>query len=178
MKLSNAYHNECVMPYLIGNSESAFYYIDNSNSTIENKEREFRKNSFISLITNRQHYLENLKKIGDNWISGNSKQPTEESIEVSKNILNDLRNWYMMRGYNEFVYPKVIMSPTPSGGISIQIEMYPSKTAYFNIMNNDLEFEAEIDGYYSERDIKPENINESLNALYAGYGNKYTPTYP
>src|SRR5262249_17430871 len=82
------------------------------------QDRQNRKLTFSAFINSRNQYLNRLTTLGDNWISGSSKQPTAKSIGLSKDLLNNLGYWYSDLGHKDFIYPKVIMSPTPAGGIA------------------------------------------------------------
>jgi len=125
-----------------------------------------RRSTFSAFVTARNYYLNRLAFLGNNWISGSSKQPTEQSIQVSREVLNDIGNWYASEGYKEFIFPKILMSPTPAGGIAMEIEIFPTTRAFVNILNENIEYELEKDGYYVEYQATKENINNQLQTLY------------
>ena len=47
---------------------------------------------FSDFVGNRLTYLDNLKTLGDNWISGNSKQPDDQVINLAKSVLTGLES--------------------------------------------------------------------------------------
>ena len=127
---------------------------------------EICKNSFSAFITSRLKYLEGLKSLGDNWISGNSKQPTEESLKTSKSILSNLNWWYLTEGCNKYVHPQITMSPTPGGGIAMEITISKSVKALITVLDNNVDLEVENNGYYIEEVTDSNAINVSLSTLY------------
>lgn len=149
----------------LGSGLSAFNYFVGQEEIVK-ADKERRKHQFKSFIESRNAYLDSLHRLGDNWISGLSKQPTEGSIKLSKDIINNFGNWYTTKGYANYVYPKIIMSPTPSGGIAFEVELFPKSTAYFSILNNDIHFEIEKDGYFQEINVDGKNFNDQLLLLY------------
>lgn len=134
-----------------------------------------RRDTFSAFINSRQQYLTKLKSLGDNWISGSSKQPTEQSLQVSKNLLAHLEYWYSKIGHKDFVYPKLIMGPTPAGGVGIEIEVFPEMRAFINIFNDTIEYEVEKNGHYIEQVVDKDSITNSLLALYNTKETGYIP---
>jgi len=151
------------------NSGMSIFNLEQTNEAILEQDRNQRKSSFNCFIDSRNTYLSRLHTLGDNWISGSSKQPTEKSINLSKDIINDLGNWYTNDGYKHYVYPKVIMSPTPAGGIAMEIEMFPEIRAYISILNDAIHFEVETDGFFAEKEVDRENLSNQLLTLYSSY---------
>lgn len=137
-------------------SPDAFLQQDRSNRCI----------AFSSFINSRNQYLTRLSTIGNNWISGGSKQPTLLSISRSKELLDNLGYWYSETGHKRFVYPKVIMSPTPAGGIAMEIELFPEIRAFVNINDDEVGYEVETDGHYVEYKVDKDNISNQLLSLY------------
>ena len=134
------------------------------------------KNNFNTFIKSRIGYLDALRKLGDNWISGESKQPTEESLKTSKSILNNLNWWYLSDGCHSYIHPQIIMSPTPIGGIAMEIIVSKNVKALITVLDSNIDLEVENNGYYSEQDTDSNNINVSLTGLYtnAYRGQSYT----
>jgi hypothetical protein len=169
-------HIEYVIPGIQqqGAGLSIFNLQQNPQSYIE-QDRSNRKNAFAAFINSRNQYLTRLTSLGNNWISGSSKQPTDQSINLSKELLNNLAYWYNDTGHQKFVYPKVIMSPTPIGGIAMEIELFPEMRAFVTIYNEEIEYEVESEGYYVEFKADKDNISNQLLALYNSNEYKYTP---
>jgi len=105
-------------------------------------------------------------------MSGSSKQPTDRSISLSRDLLNNLGYWYAYKGSESFVYPKVIMSPTPSGGIAMEIELFPDMRAFVTIFDEKIDYEVETKGNYVEFQADKDNISKQLLALYNSNGTK------
>lgn len=159
-------HFECKIPGLqqtmLGPSVFA---IQNLQAYIESEPIN-RAKSFSEFISARTQYLNSLKTLGNDWMSSPSLQPTEESISLSKDLLASLNHWYTHSGYTNFVYPKVIMGPTPSGGVGMEIELFPDLRAFVTILDDKIEYDVEKNGYYSEYKVDKNNITNELLALY------------
>ena len=168
------YQVECYMPGIQSASSgiSVFNLQQNENEIIEQSKIE-RKNTFSFFISSRNRYLSRLESLGNNWISGSSKQPTQESIQLSKDVLNTIGNWYAFKGYKDFIYPKILMSPTPSGGIAMEIEIYPTTRAYMSILDNNINYEVEKNGYFTEYTATKDNISNQLLTLYDSNEGRY-----
>ncbi|MEO6903531.1 MAG: hypothetical protein ABI315_10275 [Bacteroidia bacterium] len=118
---------------------------------------------FSDFINTRINYLESLRGLGDNWISGQSKQPSVEAIELSKSLLKKLRNWISGENCAFTVPPKVIMGPIPSGGISIELNFTENLSFSINIFDNScIELEKQEDGFYSETKVDEETILDEI----------------
>jgi hypothetical protein len=170
---------ECVIPGLqqmIGGL-SVFSLQQNPENYLM-QERSIRCQAFSVFISSRNQYLNKLKLLGNNWISGGAEQPTEQSIDLSKDLLNGLGHWYATVGNEKFLYPKVIMSPTPAGGIAMEIELFPEKRAYVTIMNDAIAYEVETNGHYVEMSADKDNISKQLLNLYSTGDNLYTTEQP
>lgn len=128
------------------------------------------RSNFDAFIKSRTDYLENLNFLGDNWISGGSKQPTKESLDISKSILKNLNFWYQEEGYSKYINPRIIMSPTPSGGVTIEIILSRSLKAAISVLDEEINLEVEKDGFYFDKDTDKNSINDSLTSLYNEYG--------
>ena len=151
---------------------SIFNLQQNEQDVLEQGKSE-RRNTFSAFINSRNQYLNRLAFLGNNWISGSSKQPTEQSIHLSKELLNNIGNWYTYEGYREFVYPKVLMSPTPAGGIAMEIEIFPSMRAFVSVLDENINYEVEQDGNYVEFQATKDNISNQLLNLYTSNERRY-----
>jgi hypothetical protein len=147
-------------------AEISIFNLQQEPNAIIEQNKINRRNSFNSFISSRTRYLNGLSKLGDNWISGMSKQPSMESIDLAKDVLNNIVVWYGVIGYEKNIFPKIIMSPTPAGGIAMEIEVRPSTRAYITILNDNTNFELETNGLFVEQEANKENISEKLLTLY------------
>jgi hypothetical protein len=58
------------------------------------------------------------------------------------------------------------MSPTPSGGIAMKIELFPNLNAYFSIFGDNINYEVEQNGFFSEYEANGKDISYQLLTLY------------
>lgn len=138
---------------------------------------EMYSKNFSAFVKSRTNYLESLKKLGKDWISGGSEEPKLQSIKVSQSILRNLELWYLQEGAKNFMYPSIVMSPTPSGGISMEIAISTRLKTHLNIQEDNVELEMEKDGYYSDEEVTTESINDKLSGLYNECGQYYYPRW-
>jgi hypothetical protein len=158
------------------NGGMSMFYIEQNAASLERMEQNLRRLSFKTFIDSRTKYLTGLNRLGNNWISGSSKQPTEESIKMSTNILREIEEWYTLEGYKAQVYPKITMGPTPAGGIGMEIELFPSMSAYVSISNKDITYETESNGHFVEEQVGGEDVsNKILNLYYSSNEGRSNP---
>ncbi len=123
---------------------------------------------FSDFVGNRLTYLDNLKTLGDNWISGNSKQPNDQVISLAKNVLAGLEKWFGQRLTKYYLIPKkIIMGPIPTGGISYEIFTNNNFKIFANIYNNgEIEVETQNEeGFYDEISANAATLLDSLVTL-------------
>lgn len=113
-----------------------------------------------------QQYLSKLRTLGDNWASGLSNRPTEQSLQVAERLLMDIDCWYSNIGYKEFIYPRITIGPTPAGGIGIEIEVSAETIAFVTILNDKIEYEVEKNGHYTEQVVDKNTIVNKIASLY------------
>lgn len=137
---------------------SDFYYKDECDSVfflgIDDKKKSKQLKSFRNFISVRKDYLESLYGLED-WISGNAESPSREVIDNSKNILDSFRNW--ISAQHNIPFPKIIMGPMPSGGITVEFRPN-SKSGMFINVNNDNSIEIDVmvdDRFYTSDKIAP-----------------------
>jgi hypothetical protein len=123
---------------------------------------------FQSLIESRITYLDSLKNLGDNWISGTSKQPSDEVIAKGKELLNEIL-LHFRKNYTPS-FPTIIMGPMPVGGMSFEIRCN-SNIAFLNIHNNGtFDMETLIDDYYKDVFVSEENFIQLILNHISCYG--------
>lgn len=137
-------------------------------------------------------YLDSLKSLEDNWISGKAQSPTHSVIEIGKHILSEF-NLYVERNfinklpsykseigeYTQFpstdVYtrypkiPKVIMGPISTGGICLEFHADKSTALFVTIRNNaeKMDLEVKIKDYYSDFTLPNKNYRDLVNEYAA-----------
>ena len=122
------------------------------------------KYEFKKLLVSRCSYLRTLPAIGDDWISGTSVAPDQESCETAYNFLS---------GYEKFLFatspvprlPKMILGPIPSGGVSI--ELHGANSLYLNFRNNKtVEVESETGGQFNDYETSHSEFQNFHQQLY------------
>lgn len=117
---------------------------------------------FNDFINTRIDYLEKLKSLGDNWMSGESKQPQVNALEFSKTFLKKLRNWFSSDSCAMVIPPKIIMSPTPTGGIAMELIFNKNLNFLLSISDDEIELEKNEDGHYSDINVSKETVLEKI----------------
>lgn len=170
MKNNVLYNKE----YTLENQSTYSYFnFDNTFQVLLNKSIESKKIGFCQFVNSRNIYLDKLRTIGDNWISGTSNQPTSLSIDLAISFLENLNLLYEKELANKFIAPKIIMGPTPMGGVGMEIEIYPSLKMYLTILNEDFICEIENDGFFMEQKVDKTSALATLMNLYTQYERGY-----
>jgi len=122
------------------------------------------KIAFHDLIAARLNYLKDLPKIGCEWSSGNAEAPSPDISDVARKFLSGFER-YLFSSAAIPKIPRLVMGPIPEGGISL--EFHTNNAAYFNFYNHgELEIEREREGYFSEKKVSFDEINEDLTEIY------------
>lgn len=138
-------------------------YTVSTASYFKNKDQDFGfKYFFNDFINTRIDYLDRLKTLGNNWISGKSNEPPAHTIEFSKNLLKKIRTWFSSEKCSMSVPPKILMSPIPRGGISLEIYFYEKVSFLVRILENSIELEKEENGYYSEIKVTEDTVFDEI----------------
>jgi hypothetical protein len=129
---------------------SAFYTREESEAR-ESTWYDVELAGFNQLVAVRKEYLDMLPSLGENWISGNSFPPSFEVIEKSKNLLDEFNNYIQKKGQQTQVdIPKLVMGPTPTGGIGVEFHVNSENALYISIHNNStVEIELKYFDFYS-----------------------------
>lgn len=139
--------------------------------------------SFVSFISKRTKYLDSLKKLPDDWISGcSSKRPDDDSINISKEILSSfIPKVFKSSKFNlssselavpsnnsDFILPKILIGPVPSGGIILEFHLDADNAMFVSIPNKKQNIEIDIkkDGYYYELKTNKNNIAGNIVENY------------
>ncbi|MBR1639795.1 MAG: hypothetical protein IJ688_10465 [Treponema sp.] len=126
--------------------------------------------TFYKVLQKRKRYLDNLRSLPNDWISSDSKKPDDNSIEVSKFVLNEFWN-YLSKDFETgqrlslgnfyeskmplessvTTIPKIIMGPIPSGGLCLEFHANSTSAIFITIPNGNGHPEIEIKekDYYS-----------------------------
>lgn len=117
---------------------------------------------FLHLVKSRCEYLDSLKSLRSDWISGSSSAPAIEAVDFSKRILIDFSTWLDAR--TNLPIPKLIMGPIPTGGIGIEFIVEDKFKLYLNVFNN-LSVELTVENTPTERYTEIDTINNSVEYL-------------
>lgn len=150
------------------------------------KEENWTRNTidiFSHFIDSRLEYLDSLSELPDNWISGTSKKPDNDAINLGKNLLMCFNEFIQNRNTEQFCVsdlkcisinseqeialavvmyenylpvPKIVMSPIPKGGLSFEFYANEDNAIYVTIPNEkrDISIEAQKDGFYFDISLK------------------------
>lgn len=136
-------------------------------------------NSFRILIVSRLNYLDSLKEIGDDWISGSkSFRPSDEVINNIKLILEGFYSWISSTSEGAYFPPGIVMGPIPEGGIIVEFKVSEKSTIYLSLYNEneDSGIELEEDGMFTEVSSEISDYPGKLIQLFKEYSNKYAYT--
>lgn len=139
-------------------------YFENFSSFEDYKTAAEQKLQFHELILSRLKYLRDLPQIGSAWISGQAAAPSERTSEVAVGFLSGLER-QLFSNHAKPVYPKLIMGPIPTGGISL--EFVSDNSTYLNFHNSEIvEVEFEKDGHFEEYEIPLGQFEENFAEVY------------
>jgi len=126
------------------------------------------EDNYNDFLKSRIEYLESLKNLGDNWITGDSKQPSLKSIEKAKNLLDLVIKNLIEKNFS---LPRILMSPIPTGGISFDLRFDVDNSILFTIHDDEnIEMECERDGEYNE---VVEVDTSIISGLFSDYLREY-----
>lgn len=174
--------NQLDLPYnTVYKMSSPMPFWDSQNIEKISYSNQIKKESFSKFVESRSLYLNKLRSLGDNWISGTSLQPSDASINLAIDFLRNANKWYKDKdeldkiGNRNIIpnVPKIIMSPTPSGGIGIEIKFSFSLKMYISIINEDVYCEIENDGFFMEYPMSGKNLFSSFLNIFNNYERGY-----
>lgn len=120
--------------------------------------------SFKVFVNRRKSYLEGLRNL-ENWISGFSEKPSEDSINYSKNVLERFKNW--LYANEDIPIPKVIMGPIPRGGITLEFRPDSQNGMFISIYNDEtLEVDVMVEETYHSVDLDQFNAGHYIREAY------------
>lgn len=144
--------------------DTSFFKDSNTETSIDlKKENEKRINNFLLLIQKRIKYINSLKNIPEDWISGKSKKPTDNVIELSTVLLDTL---FLIINDTDTQIPELVLGPIPSGGISINIIFDNQDRISVSFFNENLsEIDYSKSGNYFCLDIEKENTVSKFEGI-------------
>jgi uncharacterized phage-associated protein len=139
-------------------------YFQNFTSFDDYKVVAEQKFQFHELIQARLKYLTNLPQIGNAWISGQAVAPSVRTCEVAHGFLAGLER-QLFSNQAKPTYPKLVMGPIPTGGVSLEITF--KGTMYLHFHNSSLvEMEFEENGHFSEHENSLDQFEENFADVY------------
>jgi hypothetical protein len=124
-----------------------------------------KKKVFANFIESRIQYLNNLRNLGDNWSSGKSLQPTSESINNGISLLRNLMFWFNNSIDPFLISPKIVIGPSPNGGIGIMIAFSEVLKMYVSILNSEFNCEIETHGLFEDFNLDTNNMLSTFTYL-------------
>ena len=122
--------------------------------------------NFALLVSNRWNYLEGLRELESDWVSGSSVKPSPSAIYLSQALLLYLRRKVIRKEFS--VIPKVVMGPIPSGGIIVELHADDDNAINVTIQNNDqVEVEVQYSGYYFDVNLSENELIGTVTSQYA-----------
>lgn len=123
------------------------------------------RSAFHNLLVSRAAYLEGLPLIGDNWISGEAKAPTQEVCSYAKVLLERFEQFLITNSSNP-EYPKLVLGPIPSGGVGIELTTNLDGL-YIQLYNDQkIEVDLEKNGYFTSKEITKNEFEEELETYF------------
>jgi len=124
---------------------------------------------FCNTIEKRNDYLDELKDLSSEWISGRSEVPSEGSIALTKSLLCTFKNWLLASSRATRIknVPKIVMGPIPTGGLAIEFHSNETNALFVSIYNNkQTEIEIKKDDYFRSLDISLQQLDSSVIDKY------------
>lgn len=119
-------------------------------NTLNTKTTSIKKSdveAFHTLIESRLQYIDSLRELPQNWISGHSTIPSDVVIEKSKEFL---RKYKEAITQSKIYPPKMLMGPIPNGGISFSFILDENNKVFFRLLNEKIiEADIEDEGKYT-----------------------------
>lgn len=156
-----------------------FFYVAGAGSTSafasDNEAKQIRadmfeefgavQSAFRRLILSRIQYVDGLRDLGDDWISGGAKAPSESAIQMARALLV----YVMFRTQTELlsVLPRLVLGPLPGGGVEVELHAEEDSAIYV-AFNNDssVEIDTKLRGYFSKVETP---ISGQGNEIFARY---------
>lgn len=120
---------------------------------------------FASVLKQRAIYLDSLESLEAGWISGMGEVPSKDVISSSKALLLFFENHVRKNVLS--VIPRLVIGPSPRGGIGIEFHA-EQDSAIFVTLSNDgsVEVDTKYHGYYSSYETSSEGIGTNVFAQY------------
>lgn len=122
--------------------------------------------NFASLVSSRCNYLEGLRDLEPDWVSGGAIKPSSSAIYLSQALLLYIRRKVIGKELSHI--PKVLMGPIPSGGIIVELHADDDNAINVTIANDDrVEVEVQYGGYYFDVNLSENELIGTVTSQYA-----------
>ena len=120
--------------------------------------------SLAALISNRFGYLEGLENLEPDWASGGAVTPSASAIMRTKGLLAVIGRMIVHEEVS--LIPRIVIGPTPSGGMIVELHAGDENAINVTIANDDhVEVEVLYGGHYF--DIQGSEVIGMVAAQYA-----------
>ena len=122
--------------------------------------------NFASLVSNRFNYLEGLRDLEPDWVSGGAVKPSSSAIILSQALLLYIRKKVVSEELS--LIPRIIMGPIPSGGMIVELHADDDNAINVTIANDDrVELEVQYGGRYFEVNLSENELIGTVTSQYA-----------
>lgn len=120
------------------------------------------------LVENRADYLRTLPGIGEDWISGGAKAPSEQTCKVACDFLRNFERFLFANNSVPSI-PKIVLGPIPSGGVGV--ELTTERNALYIHIHNDqrVEIDIENDGHFREEETTIGQFEEDFGTYFLAF---------
>ena len=122
--------------------------------------------SLAALISNRFGYLEGLENLEPDWASGSAVNPSASAIMRTKGLLALIGRMVIHEEVS--LIPRIVIGPTPSGGMIVELHADDENAINVTIANDDhVEVEVLYGGHYFDVDLQGSEVIGMVTAQYA-----------
>ncbi len=145
---------------------SAFGAVNYGSCARSDDWKEIGIQSFASLVSKRCSYLEGLRNLESDWVSGGAVNPSSSAILRSQELLLYIKRKIFSEEL--CLIPRIVMGPIPSGGILVELHADDDNSIHVTISNDDrVELEVQYGGYYYEFNLSANELNGTVTSQYA-----------
>ncbi|MCE2441091.1 MAG: hypothetical protein J4F39_16910 [Candidatus Latescibacteria bacterium] len=122
--------------------------------------------NFACLVSNRISYLGGLRNLERDWVSGGAVKPSSSAIVLSQELLLYIEKKVLNEEFK--LIPRIVMGPTPSGGVIVELHVHDDNAINVTIMNDDcVDLEVLNGGCNYELNLQGNELNGSVPSQYA-----------
>ena len=145
---------------------SAFAAVNYHSHALSDDWKETGLQSFASLVSSRFSYLGGLRNLERDWVSGGAVKPSSSAISLSQELLLYIGKKVFSEEFR--LIPRIVMGPTPSGGVIVELHADDANAINVTINNDDrVELEVQCGGYYYEFILSGNELNGTVTSQYA-----------